>query len=113
MIRLAALGLLLFGVQELPVLVTEDFEAGAGRWEFSDPAAWKVVETPKGKVLSLFEKTTPKVPHRSPFGMAILKDVSVGDFVLEAELRSTVKGHPKQDLCVFFGYQDNDHFYYS
>jgi hypothetical protein len=73
----------------------------------------KVLETPKGKVLSLFEKTTPKVPHKSPFGLALLKDVVVGDFVLEADVQSTVKAYPQQDLCLVFGYQDNGHFYYS
>ncbi|HLY07769.1 MAG TPA: hypothetical protein VKW04_00565 [Planctomycetota bacterium] len=110
---LAALGLVLLGTQELPVLVREDFEKGAGRWEFSDPNAWKVADGPNGKMLSLFEKTTPALPHKSPFALALLKDVSVGDFVLEADVQSTGKRHPQQDLCLFFGYQDNAHFYYS
>ena len=113
MIRLAAFSLLLLGAQELPVLVTEDFEKGAERWEFSDPAAWKVTEGPGGKRLSLFRKTTPKTPHRSPFGRALLKDVIVGDFVLEARVQSTVEDYPHRDLCLFFGYQDAAHFYYS
>lgn len=112
MLRLATGVLVALCAQELPVLLTEDFENGADRWEFSDPKAWKVLETPKGKVLSLFEKTTPKTPHKSPFGLAILKDITVGDFVLEADVQSTVKGYPQQDLCLIFGYQDNDHFYY-
>ena len=111
--RVAALGLLLLCVQDLPVLVSEDFEKGADRWEFSDPKAWKIADGPKGKMLSLFEKTTPPVPHKSPFAIALLKDVTVGDFVLEADLQSTVKRHPQQDLCLVFGYQDNAHFYYS
>lgn len=113
MMRVAAFSLLLWAAQELPQLVSEDFEGGAGRWEFSDAKAWKIAETPKGKVLSLFEKTTPKTPHRSPFGVALLKDVVVGDFVLEADFQSTVKDYGHRDLCIFFGYQDNDHFYYA
>ncbi len=113
MLRLAACGLLILWSQDLPVLVSEDFEKGIERWEFSDPKAWKILETPKGNVLSLFEKTTPKAPHRSPFGIALLKDVIVGDFVLEADVQSSVKDYPQQDLCLIFGYQDNDHFYYS
>ena len=105
--------LLLCCPQELPVLVTEDFEKGADRWEFSDPKAWKVADTDKGKSLALVEKTTPKTPHRSPFGRALLKNAIVGDFVLEADLQSTVKDYPHRDLCLFFGFQDDDHFYYS
>lgn len=98
---------------ELPLLATEDFEKGADGWEFSDPAAWKVADGPAGKMLSLFQKTTPKTPHRSPFGRALLKDVVVGDFVLEARVQSTVKDYGHRDLCLFFGYQDPAHFYYS
>ena len=113
MTRLAALSLLAWFAQELPVLVTEDFEKGVDRWEFSDPKAWKIVETDKGKSLGLVEKTTPKTPHRSPFGQALLKDVVVGDFVLEVDAKSTVKDYPHRDLVFLFGYQDNDHFYYS
>jgi len=113
MLRLASVGLFVLCCQELPVLVREDFEKGAERWEFSDPNAWKIEETPKGKVLSLFEKTAPKTPHKSPSAIALLKDVSVGDFILEADVLSTAKRHPQQALCLIFGYQDNDHFYYS
>ena len=111
--RLAACGILILCPQELPVLVSEDFEKGADRWEFSDPAAWKVADGPKGRMLSLVEKTTPKTPHKSPFAIALLKDLTVGDFVLECDVQSTVKPYPQQDLCLIFGYQDNAHFYYS
>jgi len=100
-------------VQELPELLKEDFEKGHDQWEFSDPKAWKIAETDKGKSLSLFQKTTPKTPHRSPFGVALLKDVVVGDFVLELDVQSTVKDYPHRDLVFVFGYQDPAHFYYS
>ena len=113
MTRFAAFSLLVCCAQEFPVLMTEDFEKGAERWEFSDPKTWKVIDSDKGKVLSLFEKTNPKTPHRSPFGRALLKDMIVGDFVMEADVQSTVKDSPHRDLCLFFGYQDPDHFYYS
>jgi len=113
MLRIAACGLIVLFSQELQILVREDFEKGAERWEFSDPKAWKVIDTDKGKSLGLVEKTTPKTPHRSPFGRALLKDLIVGDFVLEADLQSTVKDYPHRDLCLFFGFQDDDHFYYS
>jgi hypothetical protein len=113
LLRVAACGLWVLCFQELPILVSEDFEKGAARWEFSDPKAWKIEETPKGKILRLFEKTIPKTPHKSPLAIALLKDVSVGDFILEADVRSTVKRYPQQDLCLIFGYQDDDHFYYS
>jgi hypothetical protein len=113
MMKTAALTLTLLCLQDLPELVKEDFEKGAERWEYSDPEAWKVVDTDKGKSLALFKKTTPKTPHRSPFGVALLKDVVVGDFELELDVQSTVKDYPHRDLVFVFGYQDPAHFYYS
>src|SRR5260370_12473484 len=113
MARLDACGLIGLCRRELPVHGREDFGEGGERWEVRDPNAWRIGETTKGKFLSLFEKTTPKTPHKSPFAVALLKDVSVGDFILEADVQSTVKRYPQQDLCLIFGYQDNDHFYYS
>ncbi len=113
MMNHAAFFLALLCAQDLPELVKEDFEKGADRWEFSDPEAWKVADTDKGKSLTLFKKTTPKTPHRSPFGVALLKDIVVGDFVLEADVQSTVKDYPHRDLVLVFGYQDPAHFYYS
>jgi hypothetical protein len=95
------------------VEVREDFEAGMDRWEPTDAAAWRIEDGPTGKCLSQFGKSKYNPPHRSPFNIALLKDVVVGDFVLEAKCRSTVKDYGHRDLCVVFGYQDPGRFYYS
>jgi len=97
---------------DLPLLLNEDFEQGAGRWQPTDPQAWKILETPQGKVYSLFQQSKYKPKHRSPLNFSILKDVVVGDFVLEARVQSTVKDYPHRDMCLVFGYQDPDHYYY-
>ena len=108
--RSLGLAALLACVQsEMPELLKEDFEAGAGRWEFTDPAAWKA----EGGTLQLHGKSKYAPPHRSPLNIALLKDVVVGDFVLEARCRSTGRDVPHRDLCLIFGYQDAGHFYYS
>jgi hypothetical protein len=91
----------------------EDFEKGFERWEPTDAAAWRLEDGPTGKCLSQFAKSKYAPPHRSPFNLALLKDVVVGDFVLEAKCRSTVKDYGHRDLCVVFGYQDPGRFYYS
>lgn len=97
---------------DLPLLLSEDFEKGADRWQPTDPSAWKIVETPGGKVYSLFGKSVYKPPHRSPFNFALIKEMSVGDFVLEAKVQSTIKDYPHRDICLVFGYQNPAHFYY-
>jgi len=100
--------------KELPLVFEDDFEKGADRWEPLDPDGWKVIETKQGKVFSQFKKASAyKPPHRSPYHIALVKDVVVGDFVLEAKCQSTVKDYPHRDLCLFFGYQDAAHFYYA
>jgi hypothetical protein len=106
----------LLGAQEgeLPLLVSEDFEKGADRWEPLDPKGWKILETDRGKVYSQFVKESAyKPPHRSPFNIALLKEVAVGDFVLEARCQSTIPDYGHRDMCLVFGYQDPAHFYYA
>ncbi len=99
---------------ELPLLVSEDFENGADRWEPTDPKAWKIIDGPRGKCYSQFvKKSDYNPPHRSPFNIALLKDVLVGDFILEARVQSTVKDYPHRDACLFFGHQDPAHYYYA
>jgi hypothetical protein len=97
----------------LPLLVAEDFEKGAERWQPTDPKAWRVSDGRGGKVYDQFVKQSAyKPPHRSPFNFALLKDVTVGDFALTAKVRSTIKDYGHRDACLIFGYQDKAHFYY-
>lgn len=96
----------------LPILLKEDFEKGADRWEPSEAKAWKVIAVDGGYAYRLAKKSKYKPPHRSPLNFALLRDTEVGDFVLEARVRSTVKDYAHRDICLFFGYQDPDHFYY-
>ncbi|HMC63346.1 MAG TPA: hypothetical protein VKI65_00250 [Gemmataceae bacterium] len=96
----------------LPLVFQDDFENGADRWQPTDPKAWKIVETKRGKVYSQFQQSNYKPPHRSPLNFSLVKDVSVSDFVLEVKVRSTARDYPHRDVCLFFGYQHAAHFYY-
>src|SRR4051812_48069707 len=69
-----------------PLLFEDNFEKGADHWQPGNPAVWKVIETPKGKAYSLFEKDPKfKTAHRSPFTYSLVKDIKVGDFVVEVD----------------------------
>lgn len=98
--------------EELPLVFEEDFENGADRWEPTDANAWKVIESPRGKVYNLFEQSKYRPPHRSPHNISLVKDLYVGDFVLQAKVRTTTRDYGHRDMCLFFGYQDPAHFYY-
>jgi hypothetical protein len=100
--------------KELPLVVAEDFEKGADNWQPSDGKAWSLEKTEdRGYVFSQNEKRSKyNPPHRSPFNFALLKDVIVGDFQLDAEVKSTHADYGHRDVCLFFGYQDPANFYY-
>lgn len=101
------------GITNLPLIFSDDFETGASsHWAPTDSAAWKVQKTDKGHVLSQFQKSNTKTPVRSPLNRAMIKDVTVGDFVLDVQLQSTVKDYGHRDMCLFFGAQDAAHLYY-
>ena len=98
----------------MPLLLKEDFTRGFSRWKTTDPNAWQVkqLEGSSNRVLDLYGKSNYKPTYRSPFNQAILKYHTVGDFVLTAKLQATKESYGHRDLCLFFGYQDPDHFYY-
>lgn len=100
------------GETKLPLVFEEDFEKGAERWQPTDPLAWKIVKTDRGQVYNQFQQSKFKPPQRSPFNIALARDVVVTDFVLEAKAQSTGKDNAHRDMCLFFGYQDHAHFYY-
>ena len=90
----------------LPLVFSEDFERGAGRWQPTDPKAWKVVAGRGGKVYSQFVRRSKyKPPHRSPLNISLLKGIYVSDFVLTAKVKSTIPDYGHRDVCLFFGSQ--------
>jgi hypothetical protein len=102
-----------FADDTLPQVFQDDFESGAGHWQPFDGQQWTLKKTDRGNVWSQFvKKSTFQPPHRSPFNIALLKDVVVSDLVLDAKVLSTHEDYGHRDACVVFGYQDPSHMYY-
>jgi len=99
----------------LPLVFHESFAdgpKGLARFEFTDPAAWKI-DTDAGKnVLSQFQQSKYKPTVRSPINIAWVKDLQVGEFVLEVKLRNLKDTGNHRDLCLYFGGVDASHFFY-
>lgn len=81
---------------------------------FSDPAAWRLGSTEEGEsFLELHAASNYKPKHRSPFNIALLKVGQVGSFVLDVDMKQVGREYGHRDLCVFFGFNDPDHYYYT
>lgn len=80
---------------------------------FSDPKAWKWSGPGENAALELAGKSRYQPQHRSPLNIALIANRTFGDFVLEAELQSTVKPYNHQDMCLFYGFAGTNQFYYT
>jgi hypothetical protein len=105
---------------DLPVLFQDNFESGNfTHWQTTDPdpkkSVWKIIEAgpPGNHVLRCTGISTYEPKYRSPLSIALLKDMVVTNFELTARVQEThVDAGAHRDLCLFWGYQDPDHFYY-
>jgi hypothetical protein len=90
----------------------------AGGFVVSDPAVWKhlVGEDRKGFLQLQYDRKTYKSSyspkHRSPVHIALLKQYPLTDFVMDVELMSTTEPYGHQDLCLFFGFESPEKYYY-
>jgi len=102
------------GLQKLRLLYKDDFQSDSlARWEPTDATAWRIESIGDNRVYSQFKRRSKyEPPVRSPYNRSLLRDVIVGDLVLDVRLQSTIPDYGHRDLCLFFGYQDASHFYY-
>ena len=101
--------------EEMPLLATADFAAnGHHGWSFTDANAFRIVETPKGQALSIEAPAKYQPKFRSPLAIAWWDaGGQVADFTLTVQCKSTVKHNDAhRDLCLFFGKQAAEKFYY-
>jgi len=98
---------------ELPLVFSEDFENGFERWDMTDPNGWTHGKKDGNHVFGInARKNNYKPEVRSPYHIALIKDVELSDFVLTFRVRSTKDTGNHRDCCVFFNHQDPTHFYY-
>ncbi len=92
------------------LVYSEDFSDASPINEFimTDKSAWKVEDG----VLELFGKSNYEASVRSPFNIALIKGLLLGDFILEVNLAQTGREYGHRDLCVFFNVKDPTNFYY-
>jgi len=95
------------------VIFQEDFSQGQGRWETTDEGSWEIFHKDGNPTFGLNKRVSDYQPKvRSPHNIALIKGVSAGDVSITFRVRSTLDTGNHRDCCVFFGYQDPEHFYY-
>ena len=98
---------------DMPLLYENDFEDGIEGLSMTDPAAWKHETVDGNGVLALVGKSDYEPPVRSPHNIAWIDDLVLSDFVLEADLEQTGREYGHRDLCLFYGIQAPQYFYYT
>ncbi len=99
----------------MPIRFQTDFEdpADAKRFEPTDPKAWKVAEQGGNRVFALtVRQSNYKPKQRSPYNIALVKDLDAGSVVVDVRLQSAMTDYGHRSLCLFFNYVDPSHFYY-
>ncbi len=87
-----------------------DLFADQTTWAFQDPAAWKWTSEPKE--LHLERQSHYRPPFRSPVNLAWYQTREWSSFSLTLECQLTTLDEGNNDLCIAFGGQTVDRFYY-
>lgn len=82
------------------------------RLVFTDAAAWRVARDEDVPALELFGASDYQPPFRSPLNIALLREWEFDSFTLDVELKQTGRAYGHRDLCLFFGVQSAQRFYY-
>ncbi|MEM6376978.1 MAG: hypothetical protein AAF705_02120, partial [Bacteroidota bacterium] len=85
------------------MVYSEDFENPQVIRDFdmTDPEAWKINKTDSQYTLELFGASNYEARVRSPFNIAVLKPIIVGDFIMEVKLAQSGREYGHRDLCLF------------
>ncbi|MFY9253466.1 MAG: hypothetical protein WAO83_08430 [Fuerstiella sp.] len=100
-------------VTDLPLVFSEDFDAGQDRWELTDDKAWTLRNVDGNNVFGLNKRISEYTPAvRSPHNIALVKGLELSDFVITFKVKSTNDTGNHRDCCVFFCHTDASNFYY-
>lgn len=97
------------------LIYTQDFESpeAINDLEMTDDKVWQISKDDDGNCIELFGKSNYKPEVRSPFNIALIKEVLVGDFIFEISLNQNGREYGHRDLCLFFGINNASNFYYT
>lgn len=97
------------------LVYAQDFELpqAINDFEMTDASVWKITKENNGHVLELTSQSKYEPIVRSPFNIAMIKNIVVGDFILEVKLNQNGREYDHRDLCLMFGINNASNFYYT
>ncbi len=97
------------------LVYTQDFESPEAiiDFEMTDNDVWRISKGDNGNCIELFDQSTYQPNVRSPFNIALIKEVIVGDFIFEIRLNQNGREYDHRDLCLMFGINNASNFYYT
>lgn len=90
-----------------------DGDSALAGFSFTESAKWVLGPGKQGRALEFTGISSYQPPFRSPHTIGLIDDIVFSSFVLEAEVLQTGKEYGHRDMCIFFGFRDPSHFYYS
>ena len=91
----------------------DDFSDGSDRWETTDAASWTLTNEDGRPAWGINKRKSDYQPKvRSPHNIALVRDLNLTETIIEFDVKSTRDTGNHRDCCVFFQYQDPEHFYY-
>ena len=98
-----------------PIVYQQDFVHARALQEFacSDPECWEWHHQGSEHGLKLLGNSKYQPKHRSPTSIALLQHLEVADFDLDVDVKQTGRNYGHRDLCLFFGFQSPQRFYYT
>jgi hypothetical protein len=106
--------------KDLPKDYKEVYEQGFSKekdlsdFEFSSSDKWLISKDGKsGKSLKCTGAGNYQVSEGEPTIVAVLKTVKLKDFILEMDVLQNGKDFSQLDICLFYGIQDINNYYYA
>jgi hypothetical protein len=102
-----------YGQSALSLVFQDDFSDGSDRWETTDAVSWTLTNEDGRPAWGINKRKSDYQPKvRSPHNIALVRDLNLTETIIEFDVKSTRDTGNHRDCCVFFQYQDPEHFYY-
>lgn len=89
-------------------------EKSLANYEFTNSANWVITKNGEsGKDIKCAFGIGTQANDHFPLEIALIKDINLGDFIVEFDYLQKNRNFSIRDICILFGYQDSTHYYFA